>query len=936
MVSDADVGGVALMSRMAWWRLGALLVLTAALVLGLWELALWALDVHVPEGSAWLLRSRALVTAAALAAVAGLYVGRVGRAYGSLLAVRRMEAQLDCAPVTVVRLDASGRITHVNEAWRRFARDNGADAPTIAGVGLGYLEVLASARAPELQEVAADLADVLAGRRPNARWEYACHAPTAVRWFTAEARGLDDGATVIVHTDVTEAQLASGRERAHATLAQVVVLGASVPEAAAAFAQKVSAELEWPLAALWLPSAAAPGALACAEAWAIDPALAPAKDALMAAGALAASALFAAGAAPSAPEWLDLDADEASPCAHADRAAPFGLRTRVAFAVEADGEVLAVVELYCPVRRRFDLAFNGLVMNAAQQLSVGEGRRRAEAAAALAARRHSTLFQSSRDALMTLTPPTWTFTRANDACLKLFGAKGEADFVARGPWELSPELQADGRPSGEGAKANIETAMREGSCSFPWTHQTLDGRPFPASVLLSRIDLDGESFLQATVRDESALAKARADEQAARSRLDSIVSCAPVVLLTTDREGTVTFINQRDAAAQALVGATWLNFVPGAEHDQHRARFARVLQSGVSETYEARGRVAEGEPPRDFSVHLGPLRQGDTIVGVVVAALDVTELRRTQAEVTAGQRLSAMGTLAAGVAHEINTPVQFVSDSMNFLSDACRDLFGVVFAEREVGRLAAAGVGADDLERALAAAREAEAEADLDYLQDQMPKAFERCSDGLARIATIVRSMKEFAHPAQKEMAPADLNRAIMSTLTIATNEYKYVADLETDLQPLPPVTCFISDLNQVVLNLVVNAAHAIGDVVGSTGARGRIRVATRHEGDEAVVELCDTGTGMPPELLGRIFEPFFTTKAVGKGTGQGLALAWAVVQEKHGGTLRVASVVGEGTTFTIRLPVAGKKERAAAGIAPPSSAPPATEPARASRTQAA
>ncbi len=634
-------------------------------------------------------------------------------------------------------------------------------------------------------------------------------------------------------------------------------------------------------------------------------------------------ALFAAGSVPSAPEWLELDAASPGSLPAADGGARAGMRTRVAIPITVGAEVLAIIELYCPVSRRFDLAHNGLLMSGAMQLSTAEAQRRAEAAAERAARRHATLFQSSRDALMTLGPPSWKFSSGNAACVKLFGVKDEADFVGRGPWEFSPERQPDGRLSGEAAKENIEAAMKDGARLFQWTHQTLDGRAFPCTVLLSRIDLDGESFLQATVRDESAIAKARADEAATRSLLDSIVSCAPVVLVTTDREGLVTFINQRDPSARALVGQSWLHFVPADEHDQYRERFARILRTGASEVYEARGRHGDGQERLDFSVHIGPLREGDAIVGVVIAALDVTELRRTQAEAVAGQRLAAIGTLAAGVAHEINTPVQFVSDSMQFLSDACRDLFAVVFAEREVGRLAEAGAAADALERALSAARDAEADADLDYLQEQMPKAFERCGDGLTRIATIVRSMKEFSHPAQKEMAPADLNRAIQSTLTIACNEYKYVADLETDLQPLPPVTCFISDLNQVVLNLIVNAAHAIGDVVGNSGERGRIRVTTRHEGDDVVIDVSDTGAGIPDEIRARVFEPFFTTKAVGKGTGQGLALAWAVVREKHGGALRFDSTVGKGTTFTIRLPVAGKGAPSAAAHieAPPAPA---------------
>jgi signal transduction histidine kinase len=237
-------------------------------------------------------------------------------------------------------------------------------------------------------------------------------------------------------------------------------------------------------------------------------------------------------------------------------------------------------------------------------------------------------------------------------------------------------------------------------------------------------------------------------------------------------------------------------------------------------------------------------------------------------------------------------------------------VFGLLEKLQEVCRLAAEGTPDDDLQQAIASALEAEEDADLPYLRNSIPKAFERCVDGLERIATIVRSMKEFAHPSQREMAPVDLNRAVQNTVTIARNEYKYVAQLETDFGEIPPVTCHIHDINQVVLNLIVNAAHAIGDVVKDSGNKGTIAVRTAHEGDYAVISVRDTGTGIAEAVAHRIFEPFFTTKEVGKGTGQGLALAWAAIRDKHGGDLTFETKVGEGTTFFIRLPIAGKGSR--------------------------
>jgi signal transduction histidine kinase len=281
--------------------------------------------------------------------------------------------------------------------------------------------------------------------------------------------------------------------------------------------------------------------------------------------------------------------------------------------------------------------------------------------------------------------------------------------------------------------------------------------------------------------------------------------------------------------------------------------------------------------------------------------LDVTEQRRLENELAQAQKLESVGRLAAGVAHEINTPVQFVSDSVSFVREAMDDLSQIVDKYRELRDATEKGA---DVAAAAKAAEEAEDDADLDYILENAPVALDRAREGLGRVAAIVRSMKEFAHPDRKEMALVDLNQAIKSTLVIATNEYKYVAEVETGFGELPQINCYAGEINQVVLNLIVNAAHAIGDVVKETGEKGRIRVATRLLGDQVEISISDTGKGIPVEVRSRIFDPFFTTKEVGKGTGQGLAIARTVIVEKHGGTLHFETELGKGTTFYIRLPV--------------------------------
>jgi signal transduction histidine kinase len=201
-------------------------------------------------------------------------------------------------------------------------------------------------------------------------------------------------------------------------------------------------------------------------------------------------------------------------------------------------------------------------------------------------------------------------------------------------------------------------------------------------------------------------------------------------------------------------------------------------------------------------------------------------------------------------------------------------------------------------------AEDAEKTADLDYILENAPQALDSSIEGLERIATIVRSMKEFAHPDQAQKTLADLNQAIRSTLVVAHNEYKHVAELGTQFGDLPAIPCFLGEINQVVLNLLVNASHAISDVVKDSGNLGKLDVRTRLDGKEVEISISDTGTGIPESARDKIFDPFFTTKEVGKGTGQGLAIARSVIVNKHGGTLRFETECGKGTTFFIRLPV--------------------------------
>ena len=291
---------------------------------------------------------------------------------------------------------------------------------------------------------------------------------------------------------------------------------------------------------------------------------------------------------------------------------------------------------------------------------------------------------------------------------------------------------------------------------------------------------------------------------------------------------------------------------------------------------------------------------------------DLRERQQMEAETRHAQKLQSVGQLAAGVAHEINTPMQFIGDNVHFLEQSFTGLLEVVARfERLFDELPEGVVD----ESAWRAVEEAWEEADVDYVRERGPQAFSRALDGVDRVTRIVAAMKTFSHPGG-EMEPTDLNRAIETTLTVAANEYKYVAEVTLELGELPSVLCHVGDINQVLLNLIVNAAHAIGDANGPEGEKGSITVRSAVEGGMAQISISDSGCGIPEHVQPRIFEPFFTTKQVGRGTGQGLSLAHNIITEKHGGSLTFETEPGAGTTFIVRLPLQARKTHARPGVA--------------------
>lgn len=325
---------------------------------------------------------------------------------------------------------------------------------------------------------------------------------------------------------------------------------------------------------------------------------------------------------------------------------------------------------------------------------------------------------------------------------------------------------------------------------------------------------------------------------------------------------------------------------------------ANLVRTGTPLALDVRLIVPEGQR----WLHLAARRSGDDGRRIDGILLDVNGRKHLEAQLLHNQKLESVGQLASGIAHEINSPAQYTRDNVAFLKAAFGSLLKLVRAQDEA--LVAAGAAlAPELEQRLTMLRNA---ADLDFVIEEIPVALEQSLEGIDRISRIVNAMKGFTHPGSDDPEPCDLNKLIEDTVTIARNEWKYVAELSLDLDPrMPFVVCFPGELGQVVLNLIVNAAHAIEEARRPHGGMGRIEVRSRFLADPQRVEIriADDGPGVPEQLRNRIFDPFFTTKPVGKGTGQGLAIARSVIVDKHKGSLTLDESVTQGAAFVVSIP---------------------------------
>lgn len=385
---------------------------------------------------------------------------------------------------------------------------------------------------------------------------------------------------------------------------------------------------------------------------------------------------------------------------------------------------------------------------------------------------------------------------------------------------------------------------------------------------------------------------------------DNILRAVPSILVAINTQDTITDWNGVaesffGVARDQAVGRSILEV--GLKWDWEVALEALVYAQDhlCKQTIEElQITCADGEL-RFFHCIFSPITDShNRVAGMLFLLTDITEQKKLQEQLSQSRRLEAIGELAAGIAHEINTPSQFVSDNLEFLEEGFADILQICSRQNS---MLVDGQALKETE--IHELKELMDVVDYEYLCEEIPKAIAGGRSGIKEVTRIVRATNEFAHPGSEDLIETDLNSAIENILVVSKNRWKMAAEVETLFdENLPAVPCHPEQLNQVLINIVVNAAHAI-DARDQDGM-GTIKISTGQTGDMAKIVISDNGTGIPREHLEKIFNPFFTTKPPGKGTGQGLAIAHRIITEVHHGTLQVDSTVGEGTTFHIQLPL--------------------------------
>lgn len=556
--------------------------------------------------------------------------------------------------------------------------------------------------------------------------------------------------------------------------------------------------------------------------------------------------------------------------------------------VRPDGSVRWVRNRVSPVRDGSGVITRvaGVAVDVTEQLSAQEALAKAE-------RQLASIVDSSDDAIIGSTL---------DGCITLWSQGAQRIFGYTMEEALGKPLEMLCFEGKEAEMAEVTERITRGERleHFETLRRHQDGRAIRISLSASPVrDQEGNIVGISKVAHDVCKRKQLEEELLATAgRLRVVLENTNATILAVDRQWRITYANRaldlNDPGA--MLGRTLWEVQPGLtgtvfETDFHRAMAAQ--SPSFTEAYY----------PPDQAWYTSTAYPSEE--GLLIIRRDVTERRTLEDQIRNSQKMEAIGQLAAGIAHEINTPIQYVGDNTNFVKECWEPISQLLTHAGEMRRQLAAGDGGADI---VARYDECAASADLDYIVGEMPRAIEQSIEGIQRVSKIVQAMKEFSHPGMEEKRAIDINRAIETTITVAKNEWKYVAEMTTCFdRSLPPVPCIAGEFNQVILNLLVNAAHAISEATAKSMSqdKGQITISTRRAGNCVEIAVQDSGTGIPEKIRARVFDPFFTTKEVGKGTGQGLNLAHTTIVKRHDGKLWFETEEGKGTTFFVQIPLA-------------------------------
>lgn len=819
---------------------------------------------------------------------------------------------LDSLVSHVVVLDKDGVITDVNRAWQEFAAENKGQGPTVE-IGTNYLEQCRAAITSEDEEGAAyaeqalaGIEQVLSGAQPLFSMEYPCNAPDKARWFMMRVTALQTGAggAVITHMDVTQERLAN-EELEHTrnkledsvrvrtkdlTKANVALRDAyqDLLQANEQLRQEIEQrhKVEQDLALSEhrykvLYENAADGILIFDDAGCVVETNAQFRRMI----GRDADALHGVHISTFIdPEQLAVE--------------PLHMEELLAGQkILSERNLIAADGQKIPSELSTKRIAENIILTIMRDVSE---KKRSEQAMRQSEKRYRSLFEDNIMVLLLVDPDTGAIIDANSTASSFYGIP--RDRMTR---TTMCDLSTD---STEHVLGNLQRALRGSGHRFICHNRRADGDIRNVEIFGGPHLVNDRELVLAIVHDITRRMRAEAlarEKEALLQRILSLMKIGIFVIRQEDR--TILEFNKVSSQMfllpqrKEVLGKDCLDVLFPLLRD---ANTHKELAKKDLKPENAHNREVFLAPPGGHSApvlyNAFPLKHEEKR-NIILTFLDITDRKELERQLTHAQKLESIGQLAAGIAHEINTPTQYVSDNTRFIKDSFDDLLSLVEQLLQFLETCKAESGESETTRAI---DELEEEIELDFLRDEVPKAIDQSLEGLERISSIVLAMKKFSHPGESGMRPLDINDALENTIMVSRNEWKYVADVDTDFDAsLDPVLCYPDDLNQVFLNVIVNAAHAIGDKVQGTEQKGRITLGTRDLGDTVEITIADTGTGIPESNRTRLFDPFFTTKKVGKGTGQGLSISYSVVVDKHRGEIFFDSVDGEGTTFHIRIP---------------------------------